>query len=91
MPEQAPGAAPKKPSAGERRITPFLLTAGLAAGLVAVLGTALVVYAMPRSGGRTEVVTLILTGIAVNAFAGALIGLFVFLAEDTAAVNQIAF
>ncbi|MFE2332878.1 FecCD family ABC transporter permease [Streptomyces coelicoflavus] len=57
-----------------------------ASGLVTVL----VVYAMSRSGGRTEVVTLILTGIAVNAFAGALIGLFLFFA-DTAAVNQIAF
>ncbi|MFC9510037.1 FecCD family ABC transporter permease [Streptomyces sp. NPDC057002] len=57
-----------------------------ASGLVTVL----LVYAMSRSGGRTEVVTLILTGIAVNAFAGALIGLFLFFA-DTAAVNQITF
>ncbi|NEA44796.1 iron ABC transporter permease [Streptomyces sp. SID10815] len=54
------------------------------------LGTVLLVYAMARSGGRTEVVTLILTGIAVNAFALALIGLFLFFA-DTAAVNQITF
>ncbi|MEU6259826.1 iron ABC transporter permease [Streptomyces sp. NPDC047043] len=54
------------------------------------LATVLLVYAMSRSGGRTEVVTLILTGIAVNAFAGALIGLFLFFA-DTAAVNQITF
>ncbi len=54
------------------------------------LGTVLLVYAMSRSGGRTEVVTLILTGIAVNAFGGALIGLFLFFA-DTAAVNQITF
>ncbi|MBM7090561.1 iron ABC transporter permease [Streptomyces sp. S12] len=57
-----------------------------AAGLVTVL----LVYVMSRAGGRTEVVTLILTGIAVNAFAGALIGLFLFFA-DTAAVNQITF
>ncbi|MCT7356377.1 iron ABC transporter permease [Streptomyces sp. 15-116A] len=54
------------------------------------LATVLLVYAMARSGGRTEVVTLILTGIAVNAFAGALIGLFLFFA-DTAAINQITF
>lgn len=54
------------------------------------LATVLLVYAMSRSGGRTEVVTLILTGIAVNAFAGALIGLFLFFA-DTAAINQITF
>ncbi|MFI7386698.1 FecCD family ABC transporter permease [Streptomyces sp. NPDC049813] len=57
---------------------------------VSGLATVLVVYAMSRSGGRTEVVTLILTGIAVNAFAGALIGLFLSYA-DTAAVNQITF
>nr|WP_145485053.1 MULTISPECIES: iron ABC transporter permease [Streptomyces] len=57
---------------------------------VSGLGTVLLVYAMSRSGGRTEVVTLILTGIAVNAFGGALIGLFLFFA-DTAAVNQITF
>ncbi|AZM62628.1 MULTISPECIES: FecCD family ABC transporter permease [unclassified Streptomyces] len=54
------------------------------------LATVLLVYAMSRSGGRTEVVTLILTGIAVNAFAGALIGLFLFVA-DSAAINQITF
>ncbi|MFB6815309.1 FecCD family ABC transporter permease [Streptomyces sp. NPDC056347] len=57
-----------------------------AAGLVTVL----LVYALSRSGGRTEVVTLILTGIAVNAFAGALIGLFVFFA-DNAQISQITF
>ncbi|MGW1715928.1 FecCD family ABC transporter permease [Streptomyces sp. NPDC002156] len=54
------------------------------------LATVLLVYSMSRAGGRTEVVTLILTGIAVNAFAGALIGLLLFFA-DTAAVNQITF
>ncbi|MDX3381074.1 iron ABC transporter permease [Streptomyces niveiscabiei] len=54
------------------------------------LGTALLVYALSRSEGKAEVVTLILTGIAVNAFGGALIGLFLFFA-DTAAVNQIVF
>ncbi|MGX9889665.1 FecCD family ABC transporter permease [Streptomyces sp. NPDC002276] len=61
-----------------------------AVAFVTGLATVLLVYAMSRSGGRTEVVTLILTGIAVNAFAGALIGLFLFFA-DTAAVNQITF
>ncbi|MEV1084763.1 iron ABC transporter permease [Streptomyces sp. NPDC050211] len=61
-----------------------------AMAFVAGLCTVLLVYGMSRSGGRTEVVTLILTGIAVNAFCGALVGLFIFLA-DTAAVNQITF
>lgn len=57
---------------------------------VSGLATVLLVYVMSRSGGRTEVVTLILTGIAVNAFGGAVIGLFLFVA-DTAAIQQIAF
>ncbi|MDK1474047.1 iron ABC transporter permease [Streptomyces sp. 549] len=57
-----------------------------AAGLITVLA----VYALSRSGGRTEVVTLILTGIAVNAFAGALIGLCIFFA-DNAQITQITF
>jgi iron complex transport system permease protein len=57
---------------------------------VSGLATVLLVYAMSRSGGKTEVVTLILTGIAVNAFAGALIGLFIFFA-DNAQISQITF
>ncbi|MFI1468876.1 FecCD family ABC transporter permease [Streptomyces wuyuanensis] len=57
---------------------------------VSGLATVLLVYALSRSGGRTEVVTLILTGIAVNAFAGALIGLFIFFA-DNAQITQITF
>lgn len=57
---------------------------------VAGLTTVSSVYLLSRNGGRTEVVTLILTGIAVNAFAGALIGLFVFFA-DSGQVNQITF
>jgi iron complex transport system permease protein len=61
-----------------------------AAAFVSGLATVLLVYGMSRSGGRSEVVTLILTGIAVNAFTGAVIGLFIFFA-DTAAINQITF
>ncbi|MGW5638340.1 FecCD family ABC transporter permease [Streptomyces sp. NPDC003832] len=60
------------------------------AAFVSGLVTVLLVYVMSRSGGRTEVVTLILTGIAVNAFAGALIGLLLFFA-DAAAIQQITF
>ncbi|MGW2324336.1 FecCD family ABC transporter permease [Streptomyces sp. NPDC001700] len=52
--------------------------------------TVLVVYALSRADGRTEVVTLILTGIAVNAFAGALIGLAIFFA-DNAQITEITF
>ncbi|MET9607133.1 iron ABC transporter permease [Streptomyces sp. NPDC006512] len=61
-----------------------------ACAFVAGLITVASVYLLSRNGGRTEVVTLILTGIAVNAFAGALIGLFVFFA-DSGQVNQITF
>ncbi|WP_329374357.1 iron ABC transporter permease [Streptomyces sp. NBC_00669] len=56
------------------------------AGLLTVLA----VYGLSRSGGRTEVVTLVLTGIAVNAFAGAAIGLCVFYA-DNAQLTEITF
>ncbi|MCE7081298.1 iron ABC transporter permease [Streptomyces sp. ST2-7A] len=65
----------------------WTVTAG---AFVAGLATVLVVYALSRSGGRTEVVTLILTGIAVNAFAGALIGLSIFFA-DNAQISEITF
>ncbi|WP_225796442.1 FecCD family ABC transporter permease [Streptomyces aculeolatus] len=67
---------------GNWTVSAFAFASGLA--------TVLLVYALSRSGGRTEVVTLILTGIAVNAFAGALIGLFIFFA-DNAQVTQITF
>ncbi|MCJ0867955.1 iron ABC transporter permease [Streptomyces sp. AP-93] len=61
-----------------------------ACAFVAGLITVGAVYLLSRNGGKTEVVTLILTGIAVNAFAGALIGLFIFFA-DSGQVNQITF
>ncbi|MGW0434761.1 FecCD family ABC transporter permease [Micromonospora sp. NPDC003197] len=52
--------------------------------------TTYAVYLLARAGGRTEVVTLVLTGIAVNAVAGALIGLLMFLADE-AGVQAISF
>lgn len=55
-----------------------LPVAAFAGGLVATL----VVYGLSRHQGRTEVVTLVLTGVAVNAIAGAGIGLLTFLASD---------
>ncbi|WP_364518011.1 FecCD family ABC transporter permease [Nocardioides sp. LML1-1-1.1] len=57
-----------------------------AGGLV----TTLLVYALSRSDGRTEVVTLVLTGIAVNAVASALLALLMFLG-DTQARESIVF
>lgn len=55
-------------------------------GLVATL----FVYTTARREGRTEVVTLLLTGIAVNAFAGAGLALVLF-AGDTTSREQIVF
>ncbi|MCD4533931.1 iron ABC transporter permease [Nocardioides sp. cx-169] len=52
--------------------------------------TTLTVYALSRADGRTEVVTLVLTGIAVNAVAGAGLALLMFLG-DTQAREQIVF
>jgi iron complex transport system permease protein len=57
-----------------------------AGGLLATL----LVYAVARANGRTEVVTLLLTGIAVNAFAGAGLA-FVLFAADAASREQIVF
>src|SRR5690606_39198242 len=57
-----------------------------AGGLLAVL----LVYFVSRASGRTEVVTLLLTGIAINAFAGAGLALLMF-AGDTSSREQIDF
>lgn len=57
-----------------------------AGGLLATL----LVYVVSRANGRTEVVTLLLTGIAVNAFAGAGLA-FALFAASTASREQIVF
>jgi iron complex transport system permease protein len=53
-----------------------------AAAFVGGLAATFVVYAFARSGGRTEVVTLLLTGLAVSAIASAAIGFLLFTATD---------
>lgn len=55
-----------------------LTTAAFVGGLLTVL----VVYLASRADGRTEVVTLILTGIAINALMGAVVGLLTFFSTD---------
>ena len=55
-------------------------------GLLATL----VVYFVSRANGRTEVVTLLLTGIAINAFAGAGLAFLLFMG-NTASREQITF
>lgn len=54
------------------------------------LVTTLLVYALSRADGRTEVVTLVLTGIAVNAVCAAGLALMIFLG-DTQDREQIVF
>lgn len=54
------------------------------------LVTTMLVYVMSRDGGRTEVVTLVLTGIAVNAVASAGLAFLMFLG-DTQAREEIVF
>ena len=54
------------------------------------LVTTLLVYFMSRDGGRTEVVTLVLTGIAINAVASAGLAFLMFLG-DTQAREEIVF
>lgn len=68
----------------------------LLSGVVAVLGgvalplaafgggllTTLLIYRLATVGGRTQVATMLLAGIAINAIAGAGIGLMTFIASD---------
>ena len=54
------------------------------------LGATLLVYGVSRANGRTEVVTLLLTGIAVNAFGGAGLAFLLFVGGD-ASREQIVF
>lgn len=79
----------------------LVLAGGSVAGLVGDAGmvifafiagliTTAVVYFIARRNGRTEVVTLILTGVAINAFAGGGLALMLFLA-DTATREQLIF
>jgi iron complex transport system permease protein len=53
-----------------------------AAAFVGGLVTVLFVYASARADGRTEIVTLVLTGVALNALLGAVIGLMTYFSTD---------
>ena len=67
-----------------RLLGPFTLPLAAFAGGV---GTTLLVYRVASVTGRTVVATLLLTGIAVNALAGAGTGLLTFVASDEALRN----
>lgn len=76
------GAAVGAASAIVLGVAPFGSWTITIAAFVGGLATTFLVYSTSRRDGRAEVVTLLLTGIAVNAFAGAAIGLLTFLADD---------
>ncbi|WP_240181721.1 iron ABC transporter permease [Nocardioides sp. 616] len=54
------------------------------------LVTTIAVYLLSRQNGRTEVVTLVLTGVAINAMAGGALAFLMFLG-DTSAREEIVF
>ncbi len=63
--------------------TPFGLASVPLAAFAGGLAAAALVYTCARYQGRTEVVTLLLCGIAVNTIAGAVIGLLIVVANDS--------
>ncbi len=66
-----------------------LLTVPISAFVTGIIVT-FAIYQMSKSGGKARVITLILTGIAVNALCGAMIAFFTYAAPTTAR-NQIVF
>ncbi|MET1081363.1 MAG: iron chelate uptake ABC transporter family permease subunit [Pseudomonas sp.] len=60
-------------------VAPYLLSICAFAG---GLGVTALVYRLGRRDGRTSVATMLLAGIALTALAGAVIGLFTYLADD---------
>jgi iron complex transport system permease protein len=58
---------------------PYLLSA---LAFIGGLGVTLLVYRLGRRDGQTHVATMLLSGIALTALAGAVVGLFTYLADD---------
>ena len=54
-----------------------------AAGFVGGLIATMIVYRLATRGGRTDVATMLLAGIAINAFCGAGLGLLIYASSDT--------
>lgn len=68
-------------------LTNYGVMIGAMAGSVAAT---FIIYRLSQTGGRIHVPTMLLCGIAINAFAGALVGLLVFLA-DLEALRDLTF
>ncbi len=61
-------------------LEPYLLSLS---AFIGGLGVTALVYRLGRREGRTDVATMLLAGIALTALAGAMIGLFTYLADDS--------
>lgn len=78
----SPGAAAGAAFAIVTGIAAFGGATTAIAAFAAGLATAGIGYLAARHHGRTEVVTLILTGVAMSAIAAAVVGVFTYLADD---------
>ncbi|HYI61243.1 MAG TPA: iron ABC transporter permease [Acidimicrobiales bacterium] len=63
-------------------LAPFGTWSITGAAFVGGLATVFAVYAASRADGRTEVITMVLTGIALNALTGAVLGLLTYYSDD---------
>lgn len=64
-------------------LAPFGTWSITAAAFLGGVATVFVVYAASRQDGRTEVITMVLTGIALNALTGAVLGLMTYFSDDS--------
>lgn len=60
----------------------FLQSTVAIAAFIGGLLTTYLVYAISRKGGQTNVMTMLLAGIAITAFAAAITGIFIFMSDD---------
>lgn len=63
-------------------LAPFGTWSITGAAFVGGMATVFAVYAASRQDGRTEVITMVLTGIALNALTGAVLGLLTYYSDD---------
>jgi len=63
-------------------LAPFGTWSLTGAAFLGGVATVFLVYLASRSNGRTEVITMVLTGIALNAFTGAILGLLTYFSDD---------
>jgi iron complex transport system permease protein len=63
-------------------LAPFGTWSITGAAFVGGMATVFAVYAASRHDGRTEVITMVLTGIALNALTGAVLGLLTYYSDD---------